>query len=163
MFANWQGNYLDVTHYFISPAKAEQIVIGELERHKIGYLGTDSRANRVYSIHGKSVTLTDGGGLGATTGLYLFACSSPDKVKKTQNGQRFSNSGKSYTLLTCDHHGILSESRIRKLHPIECERLQTLPDNYTDGISDRQRYKALGNGWTVDVIVHLLKCLIHNK
>lgn len=46
---------------------------------------------------------------------------------------------------------------IRRLTPIECERLQTLPDNYTQGISDSQRYKALGNGWTVDVIVYLLK------
>ncbi len=45
---------------------------------------------------------------------------------------------------------------IRKLTPIECERLQTLPDNYTQGISNTQRYKCLGNGWTVDVIAHIL-------
>lgn len=45
----------------------------------------------------------------------------------------------------------------RKLTPIECERLQTVPDNYTDGVSNTQRYKMLGNGWTVDVIVHILK------
>lgn len=44
----------------------------------------------------------------------------------------------------------------RILTPIECERLQTLPDNYTAGISNSQRYKALGNGWTVDVISHIL-------
>ncbi len=44
----------------------------------------------------------------------------------------------------------------RKLTPIECERLQTLPDNYTEGVSNSQRYKALGNGWTVDVIVHIM-------
>lgn len=46
---------------------------------------------------------------------------------------------------------------IRKFHPIECERLQTLPDNYTEGVSDTQRYKMIGNGWTVDVISHILK------
>ena len=46
---------------------------------------------------------------------------------------------------------------IRKFHPIECERLQTLPDGYTEGISDTQRYKCIGNGWTVDVIAHILK------
>tara|TARA_R110002096_G_scaffold114883_2_gene249000 strand:+ start:205 stop:1065 length:861 start_codon:yes stop_codon:yes gene_type:complete len=46
---------------------------------------------------------------------------------------------------------------IRKLTPIECERLQTLPDNYTDGVSDTQRYKGLGNGWTVDVVAHILR------
>jgi DNA-cytosine methyltransferase len=45
---------------------------------------------------------------------------------------------------------------IRKFHPIECERLQTLPDNYTEGISDTRRYKSIGNGWTVDVIAHIL-------
>ena len=44
---------------------------------------------------------------------------------------------------------------IRKLTPVECERLQTLPDNYTDWVSNTQRYKALWNGWTVDVIAHI--------
>jgi DNA (cytosine-5)-methyltransferase 3A len=44
---------------------------------------------------------------------------------------------------------------IRKLSPVECERLQTLPDNYTDCVANSQRYKALGNGWTVDVIAHI--------
>ena len=43
----------------------------------------------------------------------------------------------------------------RKLTPIECERLQTLPDNYTEWVSNTQRYKMLGNGWTVDVITHI--------
>ena len=46
---------------------------------------------------------------------------------------------------------------IRKLIPIECERLQTFPDNYTEGISDTQRYKCLGNSFTVDVIAHIIK------
>ena len=45
----------------------------------------------------------------------------------------------------------------RKLTPIECERLQTVPDDYTAGVSNTQRYKMLGNGWTVDVIAHILK------
>lgn len=44
----------------------------------------------------------------------------------------------------------------RNITPIECERLQTLPDNYTEGISNTQRYKSIGNGWTVDVISHIL-------
>lgn len=47
-------------------------------------------------------------------------------------------------------------SRIRRLTPIECERLQTVKDNYTNHVSDSQRYKMLGNGWTVDVIAHIL-------
>ncbi len=48
---------------------------------------------------------------------------------------------------------------IRKLTPVECERLQTLPDGYTEGVSATQRYKCLGNGWTVDVIAHILRSL----
>ena len=45
---------------------------------------------------------------------------------------------------------------IRKLTPVECERLQTLPDGYTRAVSDAQRYKGLGNGWTAEVIIHIL-------
>ncbi len=52
---------------------------------------------------------------------------------------------------------------IRKFHPIECERLQTLPDNYTEGVSNTQRYKMIGNGWTVDVIAHIFKTLSHKR
>ena len=48
----------------------------------------------------------------------------------------------------------------RKLTPLECERLQTVPDNYTEGVSNTQRYKMLGNGWTVDVIAHIFNNLI---
>ena len=51
-------------------------------------------------------------------------------------------------------------SIIRRLTPIECERLQTVKDNYTNFVSDSQRYKMLGNGWTVDVIAHIFKYII---
>ena len=47
----------------------------------------------------------------------------------------------------------------RKFTPIECERLQTLPDNYTNHVSDSQRYKMIGNGWTIDVIAHIFRML----
>lgn len=47
----------------------------------------------------------------------------------------------------------------RKLTPVECERLQTLPDGFTEGISNSQRYKCIGNGWTVDVIAHIFSFL----
>lgn len=46
-------------------------------------------------------------------------------------------------------------NRFRKLTPIECERLQTLPGSYTEGVSNTQRYRMIGNGWTVDVIAHI--------
>lgn len=48
--------------------------------------------------------------------------------------------------------------KYRKLTPLECERLQTVPDNWTECLSNTQRYKSLGNGWTIDVIVHILEC-----
>ena len=54
--------------------------------------------------------------------------------------------------------GVQSEDLTwRKLTPLECERLQTVPDNYTDHVSNTQRYKMLGNGWTVEVIKHIFK------
>ena len=53
-----------------------------------------------------------------------------------------------------------SETTYRKLTPLECERLQTLPDNYTSGVSNTQRYKGCGNGMTVAVIKHILKGLL---
>lgn len=68
---------------------------------------------------------------------------------------------KCQTLTTCSggntQKKVYVDGRCRKLTPIEYERLQTLPDNYTAGISNTQRYKCIGNGWTVDVIAHILK------
>lgn len=89
----------------------------------------------------------------------VFACSDIYRKDMQQIGQRFNNGTKFFTLTIKNKHGILIEGYIRKLTPIECERLQTLPDNYTEGISNSQRYKCLGNGWTVDVIAHILKYL----
>ncbi|OCF98854.1 DNA (cytosine-5-)-methyltransferase [Gilliamella sp. wkB308] len=53
----------------------------------------------------------------------------------------------------------LGDKKFRKLTPVECERLQTLPDNFTEGVSNSQRYKMLGNGWTVDVIAYILRSM----
>ena len=66
------------------------------------------------------------------------------------------------TSLTNDHKISLTKEKDkevywRKLTPIECERLQTVPDNYTNHVSNTQRYKMLGNGWTVEVIAHILQ------
>lgn len=90
---------------------------------RIGTIGKGGQGERVYSINGKSCTLSaNGGGRGAKTGLYLI------------NGE------------------------VRKLNPLEAERLQTLPDNYTlcNGVPETQRYKCIGNGWTAEVIIHIL-------
>lgn len=93
---------------------------------RIGHYGKGGQGQRIYSVYGKSVTLSaNGGGQGAKTGLYKIDLPNGDYI-------------------------------IRKLTPVEAERLQTLPDNYTAGISNTQRYKCIGNGWTVDVIAHIL-------
>lgn len=72
-------------------------------------------------------------------------------------GNFTSNSGKAYTMRRDEPNGVIIDSKIRRLTPIECERLQTVKDNYTNHVSDSQRYKMLGNGWTVDVIAHFFK------
>ena len=56
-----------------------------------------------------------------------------------------------------EQNNFVKSRRWRKLTPLECERLQTVPDGYTVGVSNSQRYKMLGNGWTVDVISHIFK------
>lgn len=148
--------------YIVPFDKSLQILDKEVQKGKIGYFRKDSQANRVYSIHGKAVTLCgEAGGGAAKMGQYLFGCLTPDRIEKRQNGQRFNEGNKFYTLTAQDRHGVLIDGYIRKLTPVECERLQTLPDNYTDapGVTDAQRYKCLGNGWTVDVIAHILKGL----
>lgn len=68
---------------------------------------------------------------------------------------------KCHTLTTCGggntQKKVMDNGRARKLTPLEYERLQTLPDNYTAGVSDGARYTAIGNGWTVDVISYILR------
>ena len=143
--------------YYIEPKRSVVICENEVKKRKIAFIGSNSQGNRIYNIHGKSVCLCgEGGGLGAKTGLYALPCLTPDRLEKRQNGRRFKPSNsKFYTLTAMDKHGILTDNFIRKLTPIECERLQTVPDNYTKIASDNQRYRMLGNGWTVDVIAHI--------
>ena len=74
----------------------------------------------------------------------------------------YSPDGKSPTINTCqggNREPKLAQENLtwRKLTPLECERLQTVPDNYTNHVSNTQRYKMLGNGWTVEVIKHILQ------
>lgn len=74
---------------------------------------------------------------------------------ETRRGRKME--GKSNCLMAkkTDFMHYTNDFRIRRLTPIECERLQTVPDNYTNHVSDTQRYRMLGNGWTVDVISHI--------
>lgn len=104
---------------------------------------------------------------------YTFELHNPnDKVIATINLKGHRQAKEVYNLenkcntLLCDGNGgnlvkkIYQFGKIRKLMPIEYERLQNLPDNYTKCISDSRRYSAIGNGWTVDVIAHIFKHIL---
>lgn len=93
---------------------------------RVGEYGKGGQGQRIYSVYGKSVALSANGG-GQGAKTGLYKIDLPD-----------------------------GDYIIHKLTPIEAERLQTLPDDYTMGISNTQRYKCIGNGWTVDVIAHIL-------
>jgi len=87
----------------------------------------------------------------------------------SQGNRVYSSEGKSATL-NANSGGIGGKTGlyeidgvIRKLTPLECERLQTVPDNYTSCVSNTQRYRMLGNGWTVDVIAHIFKGLLNEN
>ena len=119
-----------------------------------------SQGNRVYSTDGSSTTIaSQAGGRGAKTGLY--AVLTPDRGSKRQNGRRFKENGEpSFTITKQDIHGISDGMRIRRLTPLECERLQGFPDGWTKGFSDTQRYKMMGNAVTVNVVAAIMRKLI---
>lgn len=110
----------------------------------------NSKQYRIYDINGKGTTLCgNGGGMGAKTGLYAVPTDKP--IYKVKDGQ-ITIKDKQYPIKLADGHYI-----IRKLTVRECMRLQTVPEWYEFPVSDSQAYKMLGNGWTVDVIRHLIK------
>ena len=99
---------------------------------RVGEIGKGGQGERIYSIEGKSVNLNaNGGGRGAKTGLYLVGNTNPSG--NGMNGCVYDSNGKSPTLTTNKGEGnkILVNEVVRKLTPIECERLMSLDDNYT--------------------------------
>lgn len=133
---------------------AEPVRIGTIENDAKNQT-FDSQQYRVYSPDGKSVTLCgNGGGLGAKTGLYATPVGGLDgkawPVYKVRDGF-ITIKGKRYPIKLRDGFYI-----IRKLTVRECMRLQPVPDTYAFPVSDTQAYKMLGNGWTVDVIAHIM-------
>lgn len=131
---------------------AEPIRIGSIDQT------SSSQAFRVYSPEGKSITLCgNGGGAGGKTGLYAIPISETTgdrsetlRVYKVRDG-KIRTDGREYPIKLADGFYI-----IRKLTVTECKRLQTVPDTYTFPVSNAQAYKMLGNGWTVDVISHIV-------
>lgn len=126
--------------------------------------------NRVYSVDHKSPCLdTDSG----RKNILLIPEATKQGFTEIKDGgcfdatfidsktRRGRNMDKKSNCLTAANYDFCQwkNAKIRRLTPIECERLQTVPDNYTNHVSDSQRYKMLGNGWTIDVITHILKHL----
>lgn len=144
--------------------------------NQVAFVGENQQGRRVYGIDGKSVMLkANGGGWGAKMGLYAIPVT-------YSRHERLSGKvlDKSLPLEASNWRGLNRNQRqtaiarmiesgdivIRKLTPVECERLQAVPDEYTSigdfngnvkKVSNTQRYKMLGNGFTVDVIAHILK------
>ena len=134
--------------------------------------GHDS-IKRVYSADGKAPTLTTMGGGHREPKISMGRVINR---RLDENGVRKDNQmelpfttkvevredDKSNCLTTVEKDNVVvnrDEYLWRKLTPLECERLQTMPDNYTNHVSKTQRYKMIGNGWTIDVIAHILNSL----
>ena len=137
------------------------------------------RLNRAKGMDEKSNTLTQSLHKGVPHGVIKRPCepkafnensichhvANATDIKGNECIKRvYADSGKAPTLTTMggghrEPKVLADNTHYRKLTPIECERLQTVPDNYTDGVSNSKRYKMLGNGWTVDVIAHTFKGL----
>ena len=164
-FANFCGYTSTYGVTGIAEPVTEPIRVGALPRPN-GELST-SQAMRVYSTEGKSVNLASGGGgTGGTTGLYAipveFENDKPIKATSCADGKTYTVyevkdglitiKDKQYPIKLIDGYYI-----IRKLTVSECKRLQTVPEWYEFPVSDTQAYKMLGNGWTVDVITHLIE------
>tara|TARA_A200000159_G_C7316215_1_gene336816 strand:+ start:305 stop:1621 length:1317 start_codon:yes stop_codon:yes gene_type:complete len=131
-------------------------------------LRSDEKANSITTVptdsivseklHGAMDTHTESG-LKILEGLEEGEIAATHLTNSATFGNSVSDSGKAFTLRASNPNGIVQRDenlQYRKLTPLECERLQTVPDNYTDCVSNTQRYKMLGNGWTVEMICHIL-------
>ena len=131
----------------------------------IGHIGnSNSQGNRVYSAEGKGVSLcANSSGIYAVKPFTKTAQTGINETKKLgfvdgidhQANRVYDVNGKMPALNSiCNSRPNTID--LRKLTPIECERLQSLPDGYTEGISNNQRYTCLGNAFNVDVVAHIL-------
>ena len=116
--------------------------------------------NRIYDVDGISPCLnTD-----ARSPAIVIGCD-----YRSDEGLRYRDNGKSGTLKARARNdescGQLASvcSRIRRLTPVECERLQTMKTNYTAVVSDSQRYKMIGNGFNIETVAHILKFINKDK
>ena len=119
---------------------------------------TDSMVDTVYQYRRTYWRETKGGKVPTLTANMGTGGHNVPFIQQTARG--YNKGGKKFdkvptlTKNAWEHNHKLNN--IRKLTPIECERLQCLPDNYTEGVSNTQRYKSLGNAFNVDVVAHIL-------
>lgn len=140
---------------------------------RVGQIDKGSQGDRIYSVEGKAVAMkAQGGGWGAKTGLYAVPVSTDSMVAEPLGAYPLAKEqdrpGINQIYEVKDGKAILKGRKfpvkladgfyiIRELTCLEAERCQTLPDNYTAGVSATQRKKGIGNGWTAEVIIHILQ------
>ena len=156
----------------------KEILLDDAEEPMLSniYGGFKEKKPRVHTD--KSVTIRAASGGGAIPSI---------KLKQHINNESATKKGKAYALtasyskavawnsiqkkqrtmipITSSNEtgsNIYNGTKYRKLHPVECERLQTIPDGYTSGVSNSQRYKMLGNSFTADIIAHIFKGIKEN-
>jgi DNA (cytosine-5)-methyltransferase 3A len=156
---NQKSSYLTATAQSKQNLSTDYIITHNLQRRSADRPALKENKNAGGSGHlsksdGKTYCLD----IGNTQAVEIFGGDF-----RHDEGYRWRDGGKSGTLMaqartdgTAGQALAKIGSTIRRLTPIECERLQTVKDNYTNHVSDSQRYKMLGNGWTVDVIAHIL-------
>ena len=151
-------NYIDGKAPTVISGQASKMKI--IEPIRIGNSGSNSQGDRVYSPYGKSFALT----------AYYSTGQNPEHTLKKSLGTMVAESwdGKTYPIYEVKNGLITIKGKqypiklpdgyyiIRKLTVLECQRLQTVRDNYLFPVSDSQAYKLLGNGWTVEVIRYIL-------
>ena len=143
--------------YSTNGASVSIKALGGGQGGKTGLYKIVKRNGRVKKDQQNASTLTGGArgdGNHSYTDWIVQPTITPSRKNKSQNGRRFKdNEEPMFTLTQNDVHGVmLNETQIRRLTPIECERLQGFPDNWTEGLSDTQRYKCMGNAVTTNVV-----------
>lgn len=152
-----KANNIDANYFKGHDNHGARTVVQVNEVNEVNEFGNQPRQqNRVYDPSGKSpaISSTKGhvtkvhNGYGRTGG-----------IKQWGTGHLAREDGKTYNCDTSSGTNKIEfeNGRIRRLTPIEVERLFGLPDNYTEGVSDSRRYHALGNGWQVDTVTHIFK------
>jgi len=143
--------------YFLSNESIDKIRKWKAQQNPLEDIETNYRKNGCLTARGNSDMHS-----GMKLVIHNMQPRSGDPTKGG-TGHLTRTDGKTYCLDTGQSNAVKYFGDIRRLTPIECERLQTVRDNYTNHVSDSQRYKMLGNGWTVDVIVHILKYINLNQ